>query len=568
MRLRSSLSALFCSTALLGTVSTIHSAAAADSQSAQMRELREEMLEMRGQIKALKARLGETDKNVRAVRRVVTHHSEMSPNTAKDIRIGEPAPARPGILVGSGNGSYANQTGYARVTGMPISGGGPNAPLHKGQFKIGGVKITLGGFFEMAGIYRSRNETADISSNFAAIPWMNSPNAHMNEFHQTERQSRFAGLVEGDLNNHLHVAGYTELDFQGAGSSSNSRQSNSYVLRSRLMYASLEDKANEWYVSGGQMWSMATMFKKGMGLRDENIPLVIDAQYLPGFTWTRNTGVRVVKGFNHGEYHVGLALENPQAVWGGTTYKPPGSTAVTINNPGGQVENSDTTYSDDIAPDIILKATADESFGHFEALGMMRFFHDRVSYLGHGRSHVTVGGGGGGAMLIPIVKHKLDFQASGLVGDGVGRYGTSSLADATTNRFGTPVAMPEAQVMAGLIGHPIKALDIYAYGGMEDILSGRFFNVGNSAYGYGNPNYVTTGCDVEGAAAATCGANIKRVTQGTLGFWWRYMQGDYGTLQFGMQYSYTDVAGFRGAGGAPHTDDNMVFLSMRYLPFQ
>jgi len=459
-------------------------------------------------------------------------------------------------------------TPYATVSGMPGTGttnfGG--VPFKKGTFQIGGITISLGGFVEMAGIYRSRNESADISSNFGAIPWKNAAGAHMNEFHETDRQSRFSILVQGDISDRLHVSGYSETDFQGAGSSSNSRQSNSYVLRQRLFYGEVEDKADEWYVAGGQQWSLATMFKHGMGERDENIPLVIDAQYIPGFTWTRNTGVRVVKGFNHGEYHIGLALENPQSVWSGTTYTPPGATSVTINSAGGQVNNPSTTYSDDVAPDIILKGTMDKSFGHFEALGMLRFLHDRVSYSGSGKSHVTVGAGGGGAMLIPIIKHKLDFQASGLVGQGIGRYGTSNLADATTNRFGAPVAMPEAQVLAGLVGHPFKSVDVYAYGGMEDLLRSASFDVSGKAYGYGNPNFSVAGCDTEGAS--TCGANIKRVAQGTVGFWWRYLQGKYGTLQAGAQYSYTNVEAFRGVGGQPHTDDNMVFLSLRYLPFQ
>ncbi|WP_220792603.1 hypothetical protein [Gluconacetobacter diazotrophicus] len=459
-----------------------------------------------------------------------------------------------------------NNTPYGQITGMPVARSSSQAPLRKGQFAIGGVTITLGGFFEMAGIFRSRNEASDISSNFATIPWLNSPNAHMNEYHQTERQSRLSVLVQGDLNSHLHASGYSEVDFQGSGTASNSRQSNSYVLRARVVYGELQDTENDWYVAGGQMWSLATMFKHGMDERNENIPLVIDAQYLPGFTWTRNTGVRAVKGFNHGEYHIGLSLENPQSVWGGTNYAPPGST-VTVNTAGGQVNNATTTYSDDVAPDIILKGAADPKFGHFEALGMMRFLHDRVSYLGHGQSHVVVAGGGGGAMLIPIIKHKLDFQASGLVGNGIGRYGTSNLADATTNRFGAPVALPEAQVLAGLVGHPIKSMDVYAYGGMEDILGGRSFNVGNKAYGYGNPALIATGCQTEMASNCTA-TNIKRVTQGTVGFWWRYLHGDYGTMQFGMQYSYTNVRAFAGVGGTAHTDDNMVFLSMRYMPFQ
>lgn len=107
MRLRSSLSALFCTTALLGTVSLMHPAAAADSQDAQLRELRREMLEMRGQIKALKARLNEPETaNTRTARvAAAAHRSEMSNRMAHDINIGEPTRPSVGVLNASGAGT-------------------------------------------------------------------------------------------------------------------------------------------------------------------------------------------------------------------------------------------------------------------------------------------------------------------------------------------------------------------------------------------------------------------------------------------------------------------------------
>ena len=44
--------------------------------------------------------------------------------------------------------------------------------------------------------------------------------------------------------------------------------------------------------------------------------------------------------------------------------------------------------------------------------------------------------------------------------------------------------------------------------------------------------------------------------------------GSYGRMRIGLQYSYTNDKAFAGVGGAPHTDDNMVFTSFRYYPFQ
>ena len=39
-------------------------------------------------------------------------------------------------------------------------------------------------------------------------------------------------------------------------------------------------------------------------------------------------------------------------------------------------------------------------------------------------------------------------------------------------------------------------------------------------------------------------------------------------MQVGTQWSYTRKTAFYGVGGAPRTDENMVYFSFRYLPFQ
>ncbi|WP_367159286.1 hypothetical protein ABUE34_08205 [Kozakia baliensis] len=470
--------------------------------------------------------------------------------------------------------AYAS-TPYGQLTGTPSARVlDLYGPLHRGQVQIGGIRVTLGGYLEAATFWRSRNSTSDISSQFGggAIPFANNPNYHTNEFHQSERQSRIAMLVEGDITHKLRAQGYIEVDFQGAGSGSNSRQSNSYVPRSRVFYGQLIDDADDLYVLGGQSWSFLTMFNHGMSARDEQVPLVIDAQYVPGFNWTRNTQVRIVKGFGHSHYHVGISVENPQqviSVGPGGNYLPPGAVADTYQNAGGNVFNPSTNYSTDVAPDIVGKVASDPGWGHYEMYGLLRFPHSRVSYLGSGRSKTDVAGGGGAGMVLPLEKaHKLNFQVSGLVGTGIGRYGTSNMPDVTMGSDGHIKPLPAANVLAGLYGNPVKSLQLYAYGGMEMTRSRSSFNAGGKHYGYGNPLYNVSGCDIEGAAASTCQASINKVVQGTAGLWWDYLHGDYGTIRLGAQYSYTYITSFSGVGGTPHTNDNMVFFSMRYLPFQ
>ena len=57
------------------------------------------------------------------------------------------------------------------------------------------------------------------------------------------------------------LRGYYEADFLGTGITSNNNQSNSYVLRQRVLWAQAETH-NHWAFTGGEMWSLATEDKK------------------------------------------------------------------------------------------------------------------------------------------------------------------------------------------------------------------------------------------------------------------------------------------------------------------
>jgi hypothetical protein len=66
-------------------------------------------------------------------------------------------------------------------------------------------------------------------------------------------------LAEGKLGA-AKIGGYFEADFLGAGTTSNNRQSNSYVFRQRQMFAQVAFD-NGWSFTGGHMWSLATETK-------------------------------------------------------------------------------------------------------------------------------------------------------------------------------------------------------------------------------------------------------------------------------------------------------------------
>ena len=441
----------------------------------------------------------------------------------------------------------------------------------KGEFHVGGLTIQLGGFVEGTGIYRTRNEVTDIASNFNAIPLAQSPQYHEGEFRETERQSRLGLLVQGDVGATQHVAGYAEFDLQGAAGTANSNESNSYNPRVRQAYASYDNDGYGVHVLAGQAWSLATMFKVGVTPRQEDLPLTIDQQYVPGFTWKRQSQFRIAKDFDEGKYWLAASLENPQ-----TTYSV-GSNGTGVdlgtanyNDPGISTLTPGQAYSVEIAPDVIVKAAADPGWGHYEVYGLARFEQDRVSVVGNGHNNTRLAGGAGGGLILPILGDKLSIEARGLAGYGIGSYGSSQLPDATIGRSGASLPLPEVQALVGIIGKPTPVVDLYSYVGTEQI-GRRFFNAGGKAYGYGNPAYVNSGCATE-LSTATCTGNTSGIVQGTLGAYWRFLRGDFGTVQAGFQYSYTRRDIFKGVVATPGngnqgTDENTFFFSLRYLPF-
>ncbi|HTZ69754.1 MAG TPA: hypothetical protein VMB71_03800 [Acetobacteraceae bacterium] len=447
--------------------------------------------------------------------------------------------------------------------------------LKQGTFQLGGIRVTLGGFIEAAGIYRTRNEVADVNSNFSTgIPLPNSALYHENETRFSARQSRLSMLAEGDPDENTKLIAYFEGDLLGAAPTANSNESNSYTPRVRHAFAVYDRSDLGFYFLGGQTWSLLTMDKVGIPymVGQVNNPLTIDAQYVPGFSWSRQPQFRFVKSFADKTLWLAASVENPQTVYytGPNGAVPSSLGTINSTNPGGTLFFSGTNYSTEVAPDVIVKAAADPGFGHFEAYGVARFMHDRISTLGDGSSHTVMGGGGGAAAIIPIIPHYVDLQGSFLIGRGIGRYGSAQLPDAVIGPTGKPDPLPETEALVGVVAHPIPNLDIYAYGGTEQI-AGRYFDASVkgklTAFGYGNPLYSNDTCDEELGASSGCVGNTSGVVQGTIGAWWKFEKGPFGTMQVGPQYSYTHRSVFQGVGPTPKTDDNMLFLSFRYYPF-
>src|SRR3984893_6775060 len=188
----------------------------------------------------------------------------------------------------------------AGILPPPVQAGPPAPPAvgeaKRGGFLRSGIDLPVGGYIEAASIYRTRNEPADISSNFnTAIAFPNSPNYHLSELRFSAHQTRLSLLGQGRVDPDTALAGYVESDFQSAPADSNSIESNSYTPRLRQAYATLDRSDLGLHILGGQIYTLLTLFNHDMTPRQEDIPLTIDGQYVVGFTWTRNPQFRVVQ---------------------------------------------------------------------------------------------------------------------------------------------------------------------------------------------------------------------------------------------------------------------------------
>jgi hypothetical protein len=504
-----------------------------------------------------------------------------------------------------------------------------------------GITLTPGGFMAAETAFRNRALSADVNSPFTSIPYPGASNAHITEFNASGRQSRISMLVEGKLSN-VKIGGYYEADFLGAGTTSNYNQSNSYVLRQRQFWGQAKFD-NGFTFTGGQMWSLVTETGHAMDNRTELTPLTIDAQYSVGFSWARQYGVRVTKSLMDNKLTLGFSIENSEltpitvhgnptssTTSGATTVLVPtsatcpvgpctatvGGTTTTFTNyllgqagVGGGLLNSLANYTYNKTPDFIFKAVLEEGIGHYEVYGVVSTFRDRLfpcalasltspcadgttapsAYGAYNNSRV--GGGIGASARWHLFNKHMDLGIKGMGGNGVGRYGSAQLADATIRPDGTLAPLHNWMGLGTIQIYPTPKLDIYMNVGDEYVSRGQYdlsTTTGLFTEGYGANGFKNSGCWTETLPTTTtpagttagsgfipgslgsCTGDIRNIMEGTLGFWYRFYKGPRGAFQYGMQYSYVTRTAWSGVGssshptGAPAANDSMVFTSFRY----
>jgi hypothetical protein len=580
---------------------------AASSLENELQQLRDLIVSQSKELEATRQQMKEQQEKMDAL------ENELKAGTAANAALGSTASSAPGGLAAS----PASTSSIGTTTPTTVANGGKAGQVSSDEplsIKFKGITLTPGGFLAAEGVWRQKALVADVNSPFNSIPFPGSSQSQLSELNFSARQSRLSLLAEGKLDN-VALRGYYEVDWLGAGVTSNNNQSNSYVLRQRQIWGQAAF-SNGFTITGGQMWSLLTEYRHGLENRSEAIPLTIDAQYNVGFTWARQFGVRITKNWGD-KFWLGLAIEDPETTFGGVN--PLKNTLIAAPGTLGGLLSNQANYSFNTTPDFVFKAALEPGWGHYEVFGVVGSSRTRVfpcadanlfvacpanglfaaSAAGAFNNSTTIGGFGVNARA-PLFSKHLDAGFHFFGNDGYGRYGAGGLANTASRPVGTIGAIRNYQSLASLEWHFNPKLDIYAYvGGEYDSRTAYSAFVTTvsapttpptppapvvtlTGFGYGSPLASNKGCLTETlptnqntpGAVGGCQGDTKDMIEATLGFWYRFYKGTKGTVQWGPQYSYISRVAWPGftsgttaaplTFGAPHEVENMVFMSFRY----
>ncbi|CAN5653377.1 hypothetical protein BH10ACI4_BH10ACI4_03410 [soil metagenome] len=565
---------------------------------AQIRELREQMLSQQAQIDALKQQLADKDaklatasQDAQAANATAAAATAQTQSVSSSVQANAEAVSTLNSTVADMKGVNAGlmETVMENKKELTEKIESPTTLHYKG------VAITPVAFFAFENVYRTRSMNSDINTPFNATPFPGAAEAHTSELNFSGRQSRLGGLFEGNVGK-FKLSGYIETDFLSAGATSNENQSNSYTLRQRQFFGQVSTQSG-FTLTGGQTWSLVTETKRSTDARTENLPMTVDPQYHVGFSWTRQPGVRVQQKFGNG-LTVAASLEEGQDLFSATNQN--SNFFFGSAGSGAGLLNPNANYTNNVAPDVIVKAAFDGKTSHFELGGIARFFRDRYypsvqggsgTAAGTGtastaKNDTKVGGGVFGNARFAVTPY-LDLGLHGMAGSGVGRYGTSTLPDTTVHPDGTLAPIKSYQGLFSAEGHPTKKLDVFGYAGAEYAQRTVYLNtiVGSANFGkltgYAPPTSSNAGCNTETiptgntgylpGVPANCLGATRVVIEGTGGFVYRFYNNPrFGRLQYTVQYSYLERGAWAGTGSAtgsvaaPKATNNMVFTGLRY----
>jgi hypothetical protein len=428
-------------------------------------------------------------------------------------------------------------------------------------FRLGSTCLIPIGFMDLTALWRDKNATSSIGSNFGNLPYNNVANGKLSEFRFSPQNSRIGFRFDGDWKG-AHFIGYNEFDFLGTGGATNYTTTNgAFVPRLRLYWVNV--RQGSWEFLAGQSWSMLTPNRTGISALPGNLfyTQVIDVNYMAGLTWTRQPGVRVLYHASN-KVTFGFSAENPNQYIGGSGGGSPivlpsalGGLAATQLDNSPNIGTANTVLAvPTLHPDFILKVAFDPSARlHVDLTGIERTFKIlNTTNLALGQTDTKAGGGIQFGINGEIFKN-FRLMSTNYWSDGGGRYLFGEAPDLIVRADGTLSLVHSGGTVDGFEMKTWKNnLQLYGYYGAIYIGRNTAIDTNGSKIGYGYSG-----------SANNQNRAINEVTFGFNQTVWGNPR--YGAVNLMGQYEWLDRRPWFVATGAPKaTHDNTIYINIRY----
>ncbi len=431
-----------------------------------------------------------------------------------------------------------------------------------GSIKLGDATLTPGGFVDFENIYRTTNTQSNIATNFAGIPFSNTPQGNVSELRSTAQFSRLSMKLEDHFRG-VDLVGYVEGDFSGNSAPNVYQSVNGLTNRLRLYFGYA--RHGKWEVLGGQTWSWLTPNRTGIGPMPSDLAISYneDQNLAVGVPYTRAAEFRVAYHLND-HWAMGIGIEDSNQYIGNYVALPAGFSAI-----GTQFDNNANAGAANLMPDIIAKTTYDTQLAgrhfHAEFTGFVTGAHATAIPTGSTvyNSHSAYGGGGQFATNYELVRDKLVVLANVYWSDGGAHYlvGTGPELVVRPDVAGNNISLSMVHAGAGSAGlewraSPKQAFAVYYgadYYGRNFFLDTTNTTNPNAIIGYGGPTSPTTN-----------NRAIQQITFDWLLTFWKSER--HGALQYYTQYSYLTRAPWFVAPDEPKNAHlSMVYAGVRYV---
>ena len=411
----------------------------------------------------------------------------------------------------------------------------------------GPTEVRISGYLGVTGIYRSTNAGGGTGTSFGSIPYADTGEGHLSEARLSAQSSRLSIRVNAaPAAGHPTLAGYFEMDFNGATSGSTAVTSNGVGFRLRHAFGVTQYRG-KYAVAGGQAFSLMTPARDQLSIWPSEYEMshAVDVNYVAGLVWARQPQVRFTYRPS-AAFNWAISVENPEQQIGNGLVRLP---SCCTDDLAAQFNTGDDGLAvPNLMPDIVSRAAFNSGGLHLDAGGVFRVFRDSVKPYADSFTRA-----GGGASVNGRFRYASAGQAIGQTsyGAGMGRYIGGLVPDVSISADGAIHPIRTASWVAGLeqrLG-PSTSIALYDSGVAAD--TSYSFDPDGTFIGFGYPG--------------SPNADNRRIHEITGMFAWQAWQIEgRGSMQWNTQVSWLRRSPWSQGSGPASASALLFFTQVRY----